>query len=159
MILQALKVYYDRKAADPESDIAPEGWIRVRIDYEIIIDENGNFVQLNNKRENKLGFPALVPNIGKQAAKHNNSGKDANLLWDKPGFVLGNGNKGEIKLSSFIKTIDTWFNDGQDMAVDAVRKFLLAGKSNRSVFSSIINHPDIGQDIQNDRGNHYCPNV
>ena len=25
MILQALKEYYDRKAADPESDIAPEG--------------------------------------------------------------------------------------------------------------------------------------
>lgn len=153
MILQALKEYYDRKAADPDSDSAPEGWIRVRIDYEIIINENGNFVQLNNKRENKLGFPALVPNIGKQAAKHNNSGKDANLLWDKPGFVLGIGNKGEIKLSSFIETIDTWFDDGQDMAVDAVRKFLLAGKSNRSVFSSIINHPDICQDIQNDRGN------
>ena len=26
MILQALKEYYDRKAADPESGIAPEGW-------------------------------------------------------------------------------------------------------------------------------------
>ena len=26
MILQALKEYYDRKAADPDSGIAPVGW-------------------------------------------------------------------------------------------------------------------------------------
>ena len=31
MILQALKDYYDRKAADPESGIAPLGWERKEI--------------------------------------------------------------------------------------------------------------------------------
>ena len=33
MILQALKDYYDRKAADPESGIAPLGWERKEIPY------------------------------------------------------------------------------------------------------------------------------
>ena len=153
MILQALKEYYDRKAADPDSDVAPDGWIWQRIDYEIIIDKDGNFIQLNNKRENNLGFPTMVPNIGKQASKHNNSGKDANLLWDKPGFVLGIGKNGKTKLDSFIETIDFWFDNRQDLAVDAVRKFLLAGKTTPTKFSPILNHPDVGQEIQKGRGN------
>jgi len=65
MILQALKEYYDRKAADPKSDIAPEGWIPQRIDYEIVLDHRGTFKQINNKRENNEGHSALVPNIRK----------------------------------------------------------------------------------------------
>jgi len=153
MILQALKEYYDRKAADPKSDIAPEGWIPQRIDYEIVLDHRGTFKQINNKRENNEGHSALVPNIGKQALKHNNSGKDANLLWDKPGFALGIGKKGDIKLISFIETIDSWFKSGEDVAVDAVRAYLLSGKTNRNVFDPIINHPDMGEAIRSDRGN------
>lgn len=36
MILQALKEYYDRKASDPESDIAPEGWRWKEIPFIIV---------------------------------------------------------------------------------------------------------------------------
>jgi len=153
MILQALKEYYDRKAADPDSDIAPEGWIPQKIDYVIVIDQNGDYVQIKDLRENNVGHPALVPNIGKQASKHSNSGKDANLLWDKPGFIFGLGKKGHIKLSSFIETLDLWFPKGVDEAIDAVRTYLLAGKTNRSVFDPIINHTVIGEGIRSDRGN------
>lgn len=153
MILQALKEYYDRKAADPDSGIAPEGWIQQKIDYEIVIDRNGNFIQINNIREDKKGHPTLVPCIGKQASKHSNSGKDANLLWDKPGFVLGIGKKGDIKLSSFIETMDAWFDKGDDIAVDAVKTYLLSGKIDRNIFNPIFSHKDMGKDIQSDRGN------
>ena len=44
MILQALKEYYDRKAADPDSGIAPPGWIAQKIDYMVTINEEGALV-------------------------------------------------------------------------------------------------------------------
>ncbi|HQO65930.1 MAG TPA: type I-C CRISPR-associated protein Cas8c/Csd1, partial [Spirochaetales bacterium] len=85
MILQALKEYYDRKAADPESGVAPEGWIQSGIDFVIELSTDGNFLGIQCLQEQggkrKIPKPMLVPNIGKQAVKHTNSGKDANLLW------------------------------------------------------------------------------
>ncbi len=153
MILQALKEYYDRKVSDSDSGIAPEGWIPQKIDYVIVVDQRGNYVQINDLRENNVGHPALVPNIGNQASKHNNSGKDANLLWDKPGFVFGLGKKGDIKISSFIHALDAWFPIGLDIAVDAVRAYILSGKTNRSIFDPILNHQGVGESIRSDRGN------
>ena len=38
MILQALKEYYDRKAADPGSGIAPLGWEWKRIPFLVVFD-------------------------------------------------------------------------------------------------------------------------
>jgi CRISPR-associated protein Csd1 len=102
VILQALKEYYDRKP-----DLAPAGWIRQRIDYVIVLDETGGFQNVISMQETKggktEGFPCLVPNIGKQALKHTNTGMDANLLWDNANFVLGIGNKGKKKIESFIR--------------------------------------------------------
>lgn len=46
MILQSLKEYYDRKAADSESGIAPYGWERKEIPYLIVIDRMGNLVSV-----------------------------------------------------------------------------------------------------------------
>ena len=37
MILQALKEYYDRKAADPDSGIAPLGWEWKEIPFVFVI--------------------------------------------------------------------------------------------------------------------------
>ena len=52
MILQALKEYYDRKAADPESDIAPFGWKKMVIPFVIVLDNNGGLIniELNDKQ-------------------------------------------------------------------------------------------------------------
>ena len=46
MILQALKEYYDRKAADPDSDIASEGWEFKEIPFIVVLDSDGSFIQL-----------------------------------------------------------------------------------------------------------------
>ena len=51
MILQALKEYYDRKAADPDSGIAPEGWIQGGIDFVIELDFDGTFLGIQSLQE------------------------------------------------------------------------------------------------------------
>ena len=88
MILQALKEYYDRKASDPESGIAPEGWQHKEIPFVIVLDREGNFLQFEDTREGegkkKRAKAFLVP----QAVKKT-SGIAANLLWDAAGYVLG----------------------------------------------------------------------
>jgi len=122
MILQALTRYYDR--ADT---LAPEGWIRRGVDYVLTLDAKGLctgldaiWVQHGGKRRSA---DVLVTAVGKQALKHTNSGKDANLLWDNASFVLGTGNKGALKLQSFLEAIDRWFSGLRDEGVEAVRMF------------------------------------
>jgi CRISPR-associated protein Csd1 len=152
MILQALKEYYDRKVADPESEMPPSGWIKQKLDFVIVIKDNSDFYQLECLQEVKKGkripMPRLVPNIGKQALKHTNSGKDANLLWDNTGFVLGVGKKGRTKLESFFQTLKEWFPHPDDQGIFAVQLFIENGLKNPDLFSPMINHDEYGQEIQ-----------
>jgi CRISPR-associated protein Csd1 len=147
MILQAIKEYYDR---NPE--LAPPGWINQKLDFAIVLKPNGDFHQLECLQEIKKGkrvpMPRLVPNIGKQALKHTNSGTDANLLWDNTGFVLGVGKKGSIKLKSFSRTLKEWFPDSRDKGILAVQVFVENGLKNWEVFFPIINHNEYGQEIR-----------
>jgi CRISPR-associated protein Csd1 len=91
MILQALKEYYDRKAADPESSIAPIGWEWKEIPFIIVLDKKGAFLQFEDTREGegikKRGKSFLVPQGVKKT-----SGIAANLLWDSASYVLGTTN-------------------------------------------------------------------
>lgn len=91
MILQALQEYYDRKAADPESGIAPEGWEWKEIPFVVVLDENGQLKYIEDTRETegkkKKGKAFLVPQSVKKT-----SGIAANLLWDVAGYVFGIAN-------------------------------------------------------------------
>lgn len=122
MILQALNRYYARS-----EDLPREGWVRRGVDYVVVLDEQGECVNLEAIGEQKKGklVPSerLVTAIGKQAMKHTNSGKDANLLWDNASFVLGAGNKGSTKLASFIDTLNVWLGKLDDPGVNAVHRF------------------------------------
>ena len=67
MILQALKGYYDRKAVDPDSGLAPPGFESKEIPFVIVIDADGNLVQIEDtchgdgkKKRAKL-FLVLLP--------------------------------------------------------------------------------------------------
>ena len=88
MILQALKEYYDRKAVDPESQMAPPGFEWKEIPFVIVLKPDGAPVSLNptyegeGKKRRAKRF--LVP----QAVKKT-SGIAANLLWDNLEYVLG----------------------------------------------------------------------
>lgn len=122
MILQALNRYYERS-----SNLPREGWIRRGVDYVVVLTPDGECVNLEPVGEVKNGksVPSerLVTAIGKQAMKHTNSGKDANLLWDNASFVFGTGNKGSIKLASFIETLRDWLGELDDPGVEAIKRF------------------------------------
>lgn len=88
MILQALKSYYDRLAADPKSDIAPQGWAKVEISFILVIDQHGVLVQIEDTREyhekSLRGKVFLVPQPIKRS-----SGVASNLLWDSMTYITG----------------------------------------------------------------------
>src|SRR5690554_2774957 len=113
MILQSVKEYYDRKAE--EGEIAQEGWIKGGLDFHIELDAEGNPQGIHDMRETygnkKIPRQMDLPDIGKQSMKHSNSGKDANLLWDNSAFVLGLGDKGNLRLQSMIDAIDSWIGE------------------------------------------------
>lgn len=127
MILQALKDYYDRKAADPESGIAPEGFEYKEIPFVIVLDEEGGFVQIednryqNGKQIRSKAF--LVPKAEKRA-----SGVKANLLWDNAEYIFGISvtNKPERVLQQHKAFMDRILdlNLEQDVGIHAVLTFL-----------------------------------
>ncbi|MDR0664573.1 MAG: type I-C CRISPR-associated protein Cas8c/Csd1 [Helicobacteraceae bacterium] len=88
MILQALKEYYDRKAADPDGKVAPEGWEWKEIPFIVVLNDNGSLVQIEDTKEGdgakKRGKVFLVPQGVKKT-----SGPKANLLWDTANYALG----------------------------------------------------------------------
>lgn len=94
MILQALCQYYERKAADPSSALAPEGFEQKEIPFVIVLDENGCVVELQDTREGegkkRRARSFLVPQGVKKT-----SGIAANLLWDTAEYVLGVDTRGK----------------------------------------------------------------
>lgn len=91
MILLALKDYYDRMAADPDSDIAPEGFEKKELQFLIVINEQGQFINIEDTREkvgNKLVAKTfLLPrSVGRSGSK---SYETTFLLWDHIGYLLG----------------------------------------------------------------------
>ncbi|MDR2489836.1 MAG: type I-C CRISPR-associated protein Cas8c/Csd1, partial [Spirochaetaceae bacterium] len=122
MILQALKSYYDRKAADEESGIAPEGWEWKEIPFLIVLDANGNFLRFEDTREGEgkklRGRKFLVPQ-----GVIRTRGVTSNLLWGTSNYVLGVGDKRGKELSdAFKKRIQEELADSKKK--NAVMRFL-----------------------------------
>jgi CRISPR-associated protein Csd1 len=90
MILQALKEYYDRKAADPNSDIAPEGFEKKEIPFLVVIQSDGTFVSLEDTREKVgkrlIGKVFLLPRS--QQRSGSKSYETTFLLWDHIGYLF-----------------------------------------------------------------------
>jgi CRISPR-associated protein Csd1 len=148
MILQALHELYARKAA--RGEIAPEGFTQKPVDYLIVLDIDGRFIRLKPLQElrgkKRIRHAFYLPRIGKQAEKHSMAGDDANLLWDKAEFVLGIGNKGDRKLSSFIDTIQSYYPSPPD-DVASVLRFLLTERALKTPFNRILMDEDFGEEI------------
>ncbi len=127
MILQALKDYYDRKAADPDSGIAPPGWEKKEIRFVITLDKKGHPVLFEDTEEivdrKKRSKAFLVP----QAVKRANA-IASNLLWDNPEYALGVVIKGKPQrvaeqFAEFKKAILNLHLD-RDEGIAAVSAFL-----------------------------------
>lgn len=128
MILQALHDYYQRKAADPESGIAPEGFEWKEIPFLVVIDRNGKLVNLEDTRtgegKKKRATLFLVPQGEKKA-----SGIKANLLWDNPEYTLGANPRQRDDIQKRHEAFRTRLEAelprrGDDHAVDALLNFL-----------------------------------
>lgn len=104
MILQALYEYYQRKALDPESNIAPLGFEWKELPFLIVLDDDGRFLHFedtrtpNGKKLRARKF--LVP----QSPGKRTAGIRANLLWDNAEYIFGI-NGAQAKKNSFIETI------------------------------------------------------
>ncbi|MDR0522142.1 MAG: type I-C CRISPR-associated protein Cas8c/Csd1, partial [Planctomycetaceae bacterium] len=88
MILQALKEYYDRKAADPDSGIAPLGWEWKEIPYVIVLNADGTPSNIESTIEgsgkSKKTKRFLVPQSVVRS-----SGISAQLFWDTVEYTAG----------------------------------------------------------------------
>jgi len=90
MILQALKEYYDRKAADPESGIAPIGFEWKSLPFLIVIKLDGTFIQLEDTEEpdtQQRTKKFLLPKSKSRSGSK--SYAITFLLWDHIGYLLG----------------------------------------------------------------------
>lgn len=147
MILKALVDYYKRSDGLPR-----EGWTRRTVDYELVLDTGGNCVAFKAlgeiRKGKKVAEERLVTAIGKQAMKHTNSGKDANLLWDNASFVFGAGNKGATKLANFIETLQSWLGGLDDPGVKAVHLFCTQLQENPEAASALIERFGHGEDFE-----------
>ena len=123
MILQELFAYYNRVDTLPRL-----GWIRRSVDYMLVLDHSGECVAIEQLWESRgkiyLPHTMLLPAIGKQASKHNNTQQDSNLLWDNASFVLGTGANGPKKIRSFLSTLDQWMAECNDPGTRAIRSFV-----------------------------------
>ena len=93
MILQALCEYYDRKTANSEESLAPEGWEWKEIPFLIVLNEEGEFQAIEDTREGegkKLRAKSfLVP----QGEKRTGNIKPY-FLWDNLEYALGASPRG-----------------------------------------------------------------
>ncbi len=127
MILQELVSYYERMAADPDSGIAPIGLEWKEIDFAIVIDWGGNFLDIEDLRsgdKKPRGRRCLVPQTVKRTVDI-----EPQLLWDNIGYVLGfdadNPSRAAKEHSAFKTRVKEIVEDStDDRAVAAVDKFL-----------------------------------
>lgn len=127
MILQSLKEYYDRKAADPESGIAPLGWEWKALPFLVVIAPDGAPVGIEDTREPEGNKRRAKTFLAPQAVKRTIR-KKANLLWDDPEYALaldvkGAPEKAAEKHALFVRRIK---EEGLDAIPDvaAVMTFL-----------------------------------
>lgn len=94
MILQALKSYYDRKAADSDSSIAPMGWERKEIPYVLVLDREGRLVNVEDTQE-KVGKKLRARPFSVPQSTKRSSNIKAYLMWDNVEYVTGVTCKGD----------------------------------------------------------------
>lgn len=127
MILQSLNDYYERKATDPDADIAPYGFEWKDIGYVIALDADGLPLTLSSTFEgtgrDRRPKRFLVPQSVKRA-----SNVAANLLWDNPEYVLGIDRKGKPERvaeqhRAFVDRLND-LGSMEDQGLRAIRRFM-----------------------------------
>ena len=145
MIIKALYDYYQRKASDPDSHIAPEGLEWKEIPFIIVINEKGEFQFFENTQEgegkSKRAKSFLVPkSLSRSGAK---SYETANPFWDHYGYVLAHPksesekdtNQARLQQISFITKIDKYCEQfPANRAFQSVKQFFEKKENYMRVF-------------------------
>jgi len=146
MILQALNNYYERKAAEPGSDIPPYGFGVQKISFCLVLSEGGEVIATVDLRENqgKKHVPRALnaPMLPFKRAV----GIAPNFTWDNTGYVLGVDGKGKVgrtlKTHDSFKELHRKVSQGaEDTGLRALSRFLDSWTPDR--FSSLPQSEEI----------------
>jgi CRISPR-associated protein Csd1 len=148
MILQALKEYYDRKAADPDAAMAAEGWEWKEIPFLVVINDDGKVVAIEDTREGEgkasRAKRFLVPTLGEKKG----NGIKANLLWENIEYLFGVPVPSKTKAKPDVQRVANQHNAfcarlntlvGDSRALRAAKRF--AGADRRSEVEHLSNWP------------------
>jgi len=144
MILHALNDYYARKAADPQTGLAPEGFELKAIPFVLVLDAAGQLLQLTDRREGEGKKREAKAQLVPQGVKKT-SGVAANLLWDNAEYILGIATRGKPERvaeqqAAFAGRLTEAFGDApEDAGLRAVLAFL---KTHRvAALEKLVAHP------------------
>jgi len=129
MILQALNDYYERKAAEPRSEIPPYGFGVQKISFCLVLSEGGEVIATVDLRDNQgkkhVPRPLNAPMLPFKRAV----GIAPNFTWDNTGYVLGVDGKGKAgrtqKTHDSFKELQRKVSRGvEDAGLRALSRFL-----------------------------------
>lgn len=133
MILTALNNYYDRLVARGDSQIAPYGFSQEKISYALVLNSEGELLQVKSLMDTsgKKPVPSIrqVPQPSKRSVNI-----DPCFLWDKSSYVLGLTNSEESKVieraklthEAFKSYHQQWLSGSDDEGLCALLAFLAA---------------------------------
>ncbi len=94
MILQALNAYYNRTREDRTSGIAMPSFAPQKISYALVIDHEGQLIEVQDIRDTSGKKPRPVQLMVPEAVIRS-VGVASNFLWDNTGYVFGFDDKGK----------------------------------------------------------------
>jgi CRISPR-associated protein Csd1 len=126
MILQALNEFYDR--VSDQSDIPQPGFSSEKIHFALVLNSDGDIVQVRDLRETK-GKRLIPKELFVPARVKKSVNIAANFMWGDTGYVLGYDNKGKPKrafdtFSAFKKLHYEIGDNIHDDGMIAILKFL-----------------------------------
>jgi CRISPR-associated protein Csd1 len=153
MILQALTAFYNRKG----DELPPEGFEQKEIPFLIIINQEGEFINLQDTRtpfgKRLIARKFIVPK--ENALSGQNAWKTTNILWDHYGYVLGYpksntekdkemAKKQQKTFIAQVKTLAEAFPE--DIELQAVKRFYTG-----EYYKKVFEHP-LWQDCMKIKG-------
>ena len=87
MILQALYNYYIRQSSRENSDIPQLYFSREKISFCLVIDSNGDLIQVNDMREGESKKRPVLVTVPERVIR--TSQPEPNFLWDNAKYIFG----------------------------------------------------------------------
>ncbi len=144
MILQSLVEYYDRMMANPDKEIAPYGFEIKPLQFLIVIDRDGHFINIEDVRE-KTGSRLTGKNFLLPRAKKRSGSKSyasTFLLWDHVGYLLGlptEDEKSTKQHNTWLAMLESLPEElTQDQGVAAIIKFYKYEEDKNALSSPVI---------------------